>query len=137
MKLVIMVVAMIFAYEAHAVVEFKQPANDASACKTPVQKEQLRRYRNGKETMRPACLKLGGIKSTTPAINNCKTALQKSDLRRYLNGKEMSPPKCYKPAKWVGQTRSWASCSWQDKQKVLRIHNGKGDVMDRYPACYR
>lgn len=137
MKLV-MIAAMLFvAHNAHAAVEFKQRPNDVSQCKTPVQKEQVRRYMNGKENFAPSCMKLGGIRSTTPTINNCKTAMQKSDLNRYLNGKEMFPPKCYKPATWKGHARSWKTCSWQDKQRVLQKLNGKGDVMDRFPACYK
>ncbi len=137
MKYAILAIAMTFATVANAEVVFKQPANDSSACKTPVQKNLLRQYLSGKKSTPPSCLKLGGIKSTTPTINNCKTAMEKSRLRQYLNGKEMFPPKCYKPATWVGKAKSWKDCNFHDRMKVRRIQNGKADVMEKYPACYR
>jgi hypothetical protein len=135
----LLVAALLFVgANAQAEVVFKQPANDASACTTPVQKQQVRQYYNGKNsTAKPSCLKLGGIKSTTPTINNCKTAMQKMQLRQYQNGKVMNPPSCYKPATWVGHAKSSASCSFQDRLKVRRIQNGKADVMEKYPACYK
>jgi hypothetical protein len=137
MKLLFVAALLFVGASAQADVVFKRPANDASSCTTPVQKQELRLYISGKKSTKPSCLKLGGIKSTTSAINNCKTAMQKMQFRQYQNGKVMNPPSCYKPATWVGHAKSFASCSFQDRLKVRRIQNGKADVMEKYPACYK
>ena len=123
---------------AMAEVSFTQTAADSSACKTGVQKMELRRYLNGKsDAVAPKCYKAGGMKSTTPTINNCKTAFQKQQLRSYLNGKSgaMNPPSCYKAATWVGHAKSSASCNNFEKQQLRAYLNGKSGAVA--PKCYK
>lgn len=137
MKTVILsVFALCMSLNAMADVVFYPSASDSSACKGQ-QKIELQRYLNGKADFAPKCYKPSTLKSTTPTINNCKTAYEKMQLRQYWNGKEMKAPKCYKPATWVGHTRTSAGCSYSDKMKIRRILNGKADVMEKFPACYK
>ncbi len=111
------------------------PAADSSACKTPVQKAQLRAWLNGKsDAVKPACHKPVTFKGPGLSTAACKgQALQAA--RNYLNGKSgAEKPACLKLFSVKMKAMSTAGCKGLDLIEARRYINGKSSGV-KAPAC--
>lgn len=110
------------------------PAADSSACKTPVQKAQLRAWLNGKSgAVMPSCHKPISFKGPGLSTAACK-GLNLQAARNYLNGKSgAEKPACLKLFTVKMKAMSTAGCKGLDLVEARRYINGKSDA--KAPAC--